>query len=130
MRDVASTGLSLDQLDALSKAHAVGMTGTAGNVSLPWASPWMAPCSSISCAGRRIEGMPRHLSQHVGGFVISHHPLHTLVPVEKAAMRTAPSSVGQGRSDSVACSRRRAALACSAPCAGFELFRNTETSRS
>jgi error-prone DNA polymerase len=33
-----------------------------------------------------IEGMPRHLSQHVGGFVISHHPLHTLVPVENAAM--------------------------------------------
>jgi error-prone DNA polymerase len=33
-----------------------------------------------------IEGMPRHLSQHVGGFVISHRPLHTLVPVENAAM--------------------------------------------
>jgi error-prone DNA polymerase len=29
---------------------------------------------------------PRHLSQHVGGFVISDAPLHTLVPVENAAM--------------------------------------------
>lgn len=33
-----------------------------------------------------ILGFPRHLSQHVGGFVISHKPLHTLVPVENAAM--------------------------------------------
>ena len=29
---------------------------------------------------------PRHLSQHPGGFVISEHPLSTLVPVENAAM--------------------------------------------
>ncbi|MCF5504357.1 error-prone DNA polymerase, partial [Pseudomonas syringae] len=29
---------------------------------------------------------PRHLSQHPGGFVISEHPLDTLVPVENAAM--------------------------------------------
>ncbi|KGM57220.1 DNA polymerase [Lysobacter arseniciresistens ZS79] len=33
-----------------------------------------------------LVGMPRHLSQHPGGFVISEHPLHTLVPVENAAM--------------------------------------------
>jgi error-prone DNA polymerase len=33
-----------------------------------------------------IKGFPRHLSQHVGGFVISEHPLHHLVPVENAAM--------------------------------------------
>ncbi|MDV3254474.1 MAG: error-prone DNA polymerase [Lysobacter sp.] len=33
-----------------------------------------------------LIGMPRHLSQHPGGFVISEHPLHTLVPVENAAM--------------------------------------------
>ncbi len=34
----------------------------------------------------QILGMPRHLSQHVGGFVISEHDLSTLVPVENAAM--------------------------------------------
>ncbi|MDP4487829.1 error-prone DNA polymerase [Pseudoalteromonas piscicida] len=33
-----------------------------------------------------IMGFPRHLSQHVGGFVISESPLHELVPVENAAM--------------------------------------------
>ena len=35
---------------------------------------------------RRILGFPRHLSQHVGGFVISAGPLTELVPVENAAM--------------------------------------------
>jgi error-prone DNA polymerase len=35
---------------------------------------------------RQLIGFPRHLSQHVGGFVISNHPLSELVPVENAAM--------------------------------------------
>jgi error-prone DNA polymerase len=34
----------------------------------------------------QLIGFPRHLSQHPGGFVISEHPLSTLVPVENAAM--------------------------------------------
>lgn len=33
-----------------------------------------------------LIGFPRHLSQHPGGFVISEHPLQTLVPVENASM--------------------------------------------
>jgi len=33
-----------------------------------------------------LRGFPRHLSQHVGGFVISGRPLHELVPIENAAM--------------------------------------------
>jgi len=33
-----------------------------------------------------LIGFPRHLSQHVGGFVISEGPLYELVPVENAAM--------------------------------------------
>ncbi|MBB1462052.1 error-prone DNA polymerase [Vibrio sp. SG41-7] len=33
-----------------------------------------------------IIGFPRHLSQHVGGFVISSGPLYELAPVENAAM--------------------------------------------
>jgi len=35
---------------------------------------------------REILGFPRHLSQHVGGFVISNEALSELVPVENAAM--------------------------------------------
>lgn len=33
-----------------------------------------------------LLGFPRHLSQHVGGFVISQGPLSQLVPIENAAM--------------------------------------------
>ncbi|MFP5383733.1 MAG: OB-fold nucleic acid binding domain-containing protein, partial [Gammaproteobacteria bacterium] len=34
----------------------------------------------------QLLGVPRHLSQHVGGFVITRAPVATLVPVENAAM--------------------------------------------
>jgi error-prone DNA polymerase len=34
----------------------------------------------------QLIGFPRHLSQHVGGFVISNAPLHELVPIENASM--------------------------------------------
>jgi error-prone DNA polymerase len=32
-------------------------------------------------------GFPRHLSQHVGGFVLTQTPLTRLVPVENASMK-------------------------------------------
>ncbi|RQW64230.1 error-prone DNA polymerase [Vibrio viridaestus] len=35
---------------------------------------------------QEMIGFPRHLSQHVGGFVISSGPLYEMVPVENAAM--------------------------------------------
>ncbi len=35
---------------------------------------------------RQLVGFPRHLSQHVGGFVIAGEPLSALVPIENAAM--------------------------------------------
>jgi error-prone DNA polymerase len=34
----------------------------------------------------QLQNFPRHLSQHVGGFVISHRPLEELVPIENASM--------------------------------------------
>ena len=39
----------------------------------------------LTLAGE-LTGFPRHLSQHVGGFVISEGPVAELVPVENAAM--------------------------------------------
>ena len=36
---------------------------------------------------QRLKGFPRHLSQHVGGFVLTHTKLTRLVPVEKASMK-------------------------------------------
>ncbi|MFL6581562.1 MAG: error-prone DNA polymerase [Burkholderiales bacterium] len=38
-----------------------------------------------------LSGFPRHLSQHVGGFVISRGPLSQLVPTENAAMPGNPA---------------------------------------
>ncbi|HEY7905382.1 MAG TPA: error-prone DNA polymerase, partial [Wenzhouxiangella sp.] len=35
---------------------------------------------------QQFIGLPRHLSQHVGGMVISDQPLYELVPIENAAM--------------------------------------------
>jgi error-prone DNA polymerase len=35
---------------------------------------------------RELEGFPRHLSQHVGGFVITRGNLHEYVPIENATM--------------------------------------------
>jgi len=36
--------------------------------------------------GQELVGFPRHLSQHVGGFVITRGPLYELVPIENATM--------------------------------------------
>ncbi len=38
------------------------------------------------CLVNELLGFPRHLSQHVGGFIITRSPISTLVPVENAAM--------------------------------------------
>lgn len=35
---------------------------------------------------RELKRFPRHLSQHVGGFIITDGPLHEMVPIENAAM--------------------------------------------
>ncbi|MGC3984404.1 MAG: hypothetical protein QM777_06550 [Pseudorhodoferax sp.] len=35
----------------------------------------------------QLRGFPRHLSQHVGGFVLTEGRLTSLVPIEKAAMK-------------------------------------------
>jgi error-prone DNA polymerase len=40
----------------------------------------------VDLLAAELRGFPRHLSQHVGGFVISRGPLHELVPIENASM--------------------------------------------
>ncbi len=47
------------------------------------ASPVLARVLALA---RALLGFPRHLSQHVGGFVIARDLLEELVPVENAAM--------------------------------------------
>ncbi|WP_135210727.1 error-prone DNA polymerase [Vitreimonas flagellata] len=40
-------------------------------------------CMALS---NELQGFPRHLSQHVGGFVITREQLHDVVPIQNAAM--------------------------------------------
>jgi error-prone DNA polymerase len=42
--------------------------------------------AQLASIAATLIGFPRHLSQHVGGFVLSDEPLCTLVPVRDAAM--------------------------------------------
>src|SRR5579875_75068 len=89
IRDVGrALGLPLDLLDALSKSIQWFDGGAAVPARL--AALGFDPRSRTALLLRRLAaelvGFPRHLSQHVGGFVISQHPLSTLVPVENAAM--------------------------------------------
>jgi error-prone DNA polymerase len=44
------------------------------------------PTELLASLSTALVGFPRHLSQHVGGFVISRGPLAELVPIENAAM--------------------------------------------
>jgi error-prone DNA polymerase len=89
VRDVGKAlGLSLDHVDALAKRH-------------DWWDKDVLPEDFVRETGldpadrtvrmlrklvRQILGFPRHLSQHVGGFVITRGPLCEMVPIENAAM--------------------------------------------
>lgn len=48
--------------------------------------PASEPLASVLRLSRELIGFPRHLSQHVGGFVITRDPLDTIVPITNAAM--------------------------------------------
>lgn len=89
VRDVAKAlGLPPDQVNAL--ASCVGRFSDQLPSPERLAEAGFDPASPVlrrvlTLTGELI-GFPRHLSQHPGGFVISEHPLQTLVPVENAAM--------------------------------------------
>lgn len=50
-------------------------------------APGGQPLRQLVQLSRQLMGMPRHLSQHVGGFVLTQGPLDRLVPIENAAMK-------------------------------------------
>lgn len=89
VRDVGKAlGLSLDKVDALAKQ--VEGYATEPKLDERCRQVGIDPESSL---GRRLlhlvdelTGFPRHLSQHVGGMVITQGPLCELVPIENAAM--------------------------------------------
>jgi len=89
LREVAKVmGLSADVQDALAKT--VWGTGREGTnrrtlreLGLDPDDPVLARTLELA---RELVDFPRHLSQHVGGFVIAKSPLRELVPIENAAM--------------------------------------------
>jgi error-prone DNA polymerase len=89
VRDVGKAlGLSLDCVDRLAKnldsyRRVEDLTAHVQEAGLDPNS--LAARHLIQLAGE-IQGFPRHLSQHVGGFVITRGLLSELVPIENAAM--------------------------------------------
>ena len=96
LRDVGrALGVDERLIDAFAKdhhwfddglaAHRLGdLAATVGAAITPaLASLWLQ-------LTEQLRGAPRHLSQHVGGFVLTETPLHRLVPLENAAMEGDP----------------------------------------
>jgi error-prone DNA polymerase len=89
IRDVGKAlGFSLDQVSHLSS----NLSWWDGNQVIPErlaeanmdiSQPAVQQLIKLTA---EIIGFPRHLSQHTGGFVISHLPLNHIVPVENASM--------------------------------------------
>ena len=82
-------GMSSDAVAVL--ASQVWGWGSSGDINrrlseagMDATDPWLQKVISLCC---EIQGFPRHLSQHVGGFVITEGRLDELAPVENAAMQ-------------------------------------------
>ncbi|MDX1970761.1 MAG: error-prone DNA polymerase [Planctomycetaceae bacterium] len=89
VRDVGKAlGLSLDRVDALAKSvdHVDGSEQLAARFRETGFDPTSRIGRQLLHLVREILGFPRHLSQHVGGMVLTHRPLCELVPIENASM--------------------------------------------
>jgi error-prone DNA polymerase len=89
VRDIGKAlGIDADVIDRIAKSHA-------------WWDNWQKFRENLQQQGLQLDagvirrlyvlveelrGFPRHLSQHVGGFVIAEEPISELVPIENAAM--------------------------------------------
>jgi error-prone DNA polymerase len=74
VRDVGKAlGMAPEEIDRIAKGFAF------------WEQK-IEPSNALFAFAAMLRGFPRHLSQHVGGFVISRGPLAELVPIENAAM--------------------------------------------
>ncbi len=80
-------GMSMDTVDALSRASRWERGGIReDNIREIGLNPSDRTLRQVIALSRQLSGFPRHLSQHVGGFVISEQPLHDIVPIENARM--------------------------------------------
>ncbi|MCA9280327.1 MAG: error-prone DNA polymerase [Phycisphaeraceae bacterium] len=89
IRDVGKAlGLSLDLVDRLAKDHGwfdvtIGKPDRCKELGI---DPNDRTIRMLLALVSQILGFPRHLSQHVGGFVLTERPLSETVPIENAAM--------------------------------------------
>ena len=89
LREVGKAlGLSADTVQALAGAiwgwsHEGLSDGQVRELGL---NPKESRLALTLALTRQLIGFPRHLSQHVGGFVMTRGPLSELVPIENAAM--------------------------------------------
>jgi len=91
IRDVGKAlGLSLETVDRLAKAVHRWTRYVLGPAELQECG--LTPndqsvCNTLALTAQLV-GFPRHLSQHVGGFVITEHPLCESVPILNAGMES------------------------------------------
>jgi error-prone DNA polymerase len=89
VRDLGKAlGLGLEQVDRLARNLAWwdGQTVVSQRLQAAGLNPDNPVVRRLMKLLPELLGFPRHLSQHVGGFVISRGPLSRLVPIENAAM--------------------------------------------
>ncbi|MGH6612396.1 MAG: error-prone DNA polymerase, partial [Burkholderiaceae bacterium] len=89
LRDVGKAlGIDPQRVDQVAKSHHGWHDGTARAERLLEAgfNPEHSIVQQWIKLTDELRGFPRHLSQHVGGFVIARSKLSRLVPIENAAM--------------------------------------------
>ncbi|MBI5533398.1 MAG: error-prone DNA polymerase [Deltaproteobacteria bacterium] len=90
LRDVGKAfGLSLEQVDRLSSMmlHSwSGIEASSSRIEEVGLDPNDERLRKVVTIAGEIERFPRHLSIHVGGFVLSAEPLEQVAPVEPARM--------------------------------------------
>ncbi|MFN3862437.1 MAG: error-prone DNA polymerase [Roseateles sp.] len=96
IRDVGKAlGFSEAQIEIMSKDHSGWSTqvlpeehraALLEGLALLGIAPDDPRLQQLITLARQLNGLPRHLSQHVGGFVLTQGPLERLVPIENATM--------------------------------------------
>ncbi|WP_437193397.1 error-prone DNA polymerase [Planctomicrobium sp. SH527] len=89
IRDVGKAlGLSLDGIDRLAKGvdHYADSEQFASRFQEQGLNLHSHTGEQLLSLSREILGFPRHLSQHVGGMIITQRPLCEMVPIENASM--------------------------------------------
>jgi error-prone DNA polymerase len=81
-------GLSLEVVDKLAKSvhRWTGCAITSETLREIGLNPFDPTVQNTVALSHQLIGFPRHLSQHVGGFIISHDPLCEIVPIINAGM--------------------------------------------